>query len=137
MGIDTNKTILPPEFLRYMEPKERKKFGVAGMLPAEAQAKIDSESERELQNQIENWFRLNGIPAFRNRMDKKSTAKVGQPDFLVCFKGAFWAFEIKAGKNQATQEQLACLVGIANAGGSGFVVRSLQEVKKHLLGLPF
>lgn len=90
-------------------------------------------SERELQNLIENWFRLQGIPAFRQRMDKRSNMKVGTPDFIVCHQGGFYAFEVKVGNNVLTKEQNDCLNEIETAGGQSWVVRSLSEVKRIIL----
>lgn len=93
------------------------------------ESKADVQSERELQNLIENWFRINGIPAFRQRMDKKSNMPRGTPDFLVCYKGRFIALECKVGNNEPTKEQEACLAFIHANGGTCEVVRSLPHVK--------
>lgn len=128
---------LPDRVLVKVRAEDRKRMGKAGVTSAEAQEAADLKSERELQNQIENWFRLNGIPAFRQRMDRKSNMPIGTPDFLVCYKGRFIALECKVGNNEPTIEQMNCLTAIHKAGGTCEVIRCLQDVKKLLLGQPF
>lgn len=120
---------LSDKMLRMISAQDRAPMGKAGITYAEAQVKADVKSERELQNQIENWLRLNSIPAFRQRMDRKSNMPIGTPDFLVCWRGCFYAFEVKVGNNKPTKEQEQCLDAIRAAGGFAFVVRSLMEVK--------
>jgi hypothetical protein len=126
---------IPDRVLRLMPKEERKPMGKAGVTSAEAQEKQDDRSERELQNQMENWFRLNGIPAFRQRMDKKSNMPKGTPDFLCCVDGWFVAFEVKIGSNTTTLEQMNCLASINHAKGCARVVFSLDGVKKTVADL--
>ncbi len=125
---------LPENILKRMDPKDRAPLGKGFKTSAEAQATCDAQSEKQVQKQIENWFRLNGIPAFRQRMDRKSNMPIGTPDFLVCLRGGFWAFEVKVGNNIPTQEQNDCLNAIQNAGGYAWIVNSLEEVKQIIEG---
>jgi hypothetical protein len=126
---------LPENILRAMNPKDRLPLGKGFKTSAEAQAVCDAKSERELQNQMENWFRLNGIPAFRQRMDKKSNMPTGTPDFLCCVDGWFVAFEVKIGRNTTTMEQMNRLASINHAKGCARVVFSLDGVKKTVADL--
>lgn len=54
----------------------------------------------------------------------------GIPDLIVCYKGRFIAFEVKAGKNKATVLQEITIRQIFKAGGYALVVRSVEEVKQ-------
>ena len=73
---------LNDRILKLMRPEDRKLFGKAGMTQEEAIKKAQIKSERDLQNQIENYLRLKGIEPIRSRMDKATTNNVGTPDFL-------------------------------------------------------
>jgi len=53
----------------------------------------------------------------------------GVSDILCCCKGCFIAIELKVGHNQASKLQSRFLRKIQEAGGTGTVCRSLDEVK--------
>lgn len=46
----------------------------------------------------------------------------GTPDLLICYRGRFFAWELKVGKNQATGLQAFNLERIQDAGGVARVV---------------
>ena len=54
----------------------------------------------------------------------------GIPDIIVCYRGKFIAFEVKADKNKPTVLQAITIKQILRAGGYALVVRSVEEVKK-------
>ena len=54
----------------------------------------------------------------------------GLPDLIICFKGKFVAFEVKAEKGKLTVLQAAILRKIRQAGGRAEVVRSVDEARQ-------
>lgn len=142
MGIDP--AILHSEkFARLLSKDERKKAGV--QTAAEANAKCEARSERELQDQICAYLTLRGVKRIvRSAMHRKSTTPVGTPDLLFCFhkfvrhgpyvsgKGIPFAFEVKVGNAQPTPEQKQALKDFMGDGWNVRVIRSLDEVKQIL-----
>ncbi len=65
--------------------------------------------------------------------------KRGVPDRLVCYRGRFIALEIKAPGGKATAWQERCIGEINEAGGSAWMVSSVDEVKKiiSVVGAPW
>ena len=55
--------------------------------------------------------------------------KPGTPDILCCYKGRFYAFEVKAANGKPTKLQLYRAAEIESAGGKSYIVKSLDEVK--------
>jgi Holliday junction resolvase len=53
----------------------------------------------------------------------------GIPDLIVCYRGRFIAFEVKAEKGKTTVLQEVSIRKIIKAGGYASVVRSMEEVK--------
>lgn len=51
----------------------------------------------------------------------------GVPDILGCYRGVFFALEVKAGENKATQLQEAMIKQIHAAGGLAAVVHDVPE----------
>lgn len=127
---------LPDNILRRMSPQDRKPMGKAGMTSDEALTKAIARSERDLQGQISNWLNLKGIWFYNARMDKKTTAKVGTPDFLLCFTEMVGstefrrptALEVKFGNGRLSIEQEQTKRRMEANGWRYHVVRSLIEV---------
>lgn len=125
-------TIPSDRMLQLMSPRDRKSSGKVGKLASECQAVIEAKSEKQVQEQIANWLRLNGIPFHRARMDKKTTGTVGFPDFCFPHKGTFYGIEVKVGANKLSFEQEQCLAAIAAHRGIAAVVRSFEEFRRLL-----
>ena len=53
----------------------------------------------------------------------------GIPDLIVCYRGRFIAFEVKAVNGKTTVLQTLTLRKIQKAGGLAVVVRSVEDVK--------
>ncbi len=119
---------LPDNILRHMSKSDRAKLGKAGRTATEVLERGVVKAERDLQTQIEAWLRLKGYAYFRQRMDKRSTAKVGTPDFLICVRGRFIAVECKVGKGQPTEAQSRELTRVYMNEGYATVAKSLQDV---------
>lgn len=58
----------------------------------------------------------------------------GIPDIIICKDGRFIAFEVKMGKGKLTKLQESTIKKILAAGGTAFVVRSVDEVRAVLNG---
>ncbi len=119
--------ILPNNILRRMDPADRAKLGKAGRTAAEVLERGEARAERELQRQIEQWLGLKGYPFYRQRMDRRTTGKVGTPDFLVCVRGRFVAIECKVGRRELTEAQSRELTSVYLHEGYAVVATSLQD----------
>ncbi|HEX4646323.1 MAG TPA: VRR-NUC domain-containing protein [Verrucomicrobiae bacterium] len=99
---------LPENILRRLDPQARRALGRAGRTSAESLAWADARAERELQHDMENIMRQRNIWFTRSRMDKKTRARVGTPDFIIVLRGGrALAVEAKVegGKVSADQER--------------------------------
>jgi hypothetical protein len=84
-------------------------------------------SEKELTKKIQNY--LNTIKdCFYWKEHGGYYGTAGIPDIIVCYRGRFIAFEVKAGGNQPTALQKITIRKILKAGGYALVVRSVEEV---------
>ena len=84
--------------------------------------------EKDIQRQILRWLNSQrGVYAFKVAQGMYS--QQGISDILACVNGKFYAFEVKTKTGRATALQKAFLSDIINAGGKGFIVRSLEKVK--------
>lgn len=79
--------------------------------------------------------RLSSIPGIWH-VKIQQVALRGIPDILICYKGKFFAWELKVGRNDVTQLQNFVLNNISKAGGVARVVtpESLEEAMEELLG---
>ena len=64
-------------------------------------------TEKLIHAKFEAWLRLNEIPFIHSRMDKKSTIRVGWPDFSICFGGKMVFVEFKLPGKELSPEQIA------------------------------
>ncbi|MBW1939200.1 MAG: VRR-NUC domain-containing protein [Deltaproteobacteria bacterium] len=56
----------------------------------------------------------------------------GLPDVVCCYRGRFYAFELKVSKNKPTPLQEHVLQEIRDAGGVAKIIRSIDEIKEAL-----
>lgn len=123
-------TTLPDKAKMQMLASDRSKLGKAGRTMIEIDAKNEAKSERELQEQIAGLLRIKCIYFVRSRMDRKTTTKVGTPDFLVCLNGRFEGWEIKVGNNGLSDEQRAACLQIIQSGGMARLITTLDRAKQ-------
>lgn len=117
-------TIIPERWRKLMAPETRKEMHL--LTSTEAQLKLDTRREKQLQENIAALLRQRGIWFARQRMDRKTTGVVGQPDFLLAIKGRAIAWEIKLVGKYLTKEQDACLHAMEANGWSCHIIRSEQ-----------
>lgn len=122
-----NSNMLPDALLKCMPKSARAELGKAGRTNDEIQAEQIVKSEREMQRLISSWLKLNSIPFVQARNDRKSTIKVGWPDFTFPINGRFVAVEVKFEKGDTSTEQDAVISGLIKSGALVFIVRSFVE----------
>lgn len=73
-----------------------------------------------------------------DRCYRVNLADKGTSDIIALYKGVYLAIEVKFGKNTATQEQIAFLESVAEAGGvglvaydSGWVEQAIDYIDRH------
>jgi hypothetical protein len=99
---------LPDNFKRRMTEQTRAEIGPAAMTNAEAAAKHDIKLEKELHRIFEQWLRLHDLPYVHSAMNKKSTIRIGWPDFTILSGPLACCVEFKApgGKLDSEQEEV-------------------------------
>jgi hypothetical protein len=96
---------IPEKVRKLMDAETRKDLGKAGMTQPEADAKFVARREKEIQENIAALLRQRGIWFSRQRMDRKSTAPVGTPDFIFAVHGRACAVEVKTPEGVLSDEQ--------------------------------
>ena len=125
MGL--NPRLLPPNIIALIGAPDREQLGL--ITPEVAAKKWAAGEERKLQDLVRNYVSLNRIAGFGSRMDKRTTRKKGEPDFLLCVNGRFIACECKAGQEMPTEEQQAELNLVSDNGGVVCIARSLDDLR--------
>lgn len=131
--------VLPENILRRMSAADRKSLGKAGLTRADCEAIAEAKNERELQKQIVNYLRLQGIEVNVSRTDKRTTHKKGWPDltFAVQSLGAtsianVWEVKFGNGKLSLEQAQLAFALTTPPNYWRFRVIRSLRQAREEL-----
>lgn len=61
--------------------------------------------------------------------------ELGVADLLGCYRGLFFAIEVKVGKNQQTMYQKKFAAQVKHVGGAFAVVRSMEEAEAFFIDL--
>lgn len=115
-------TIIPENIRKCMPVEKRRDFKAPTSV--EAQTKLDHKREKALQENIAALLRQRNIWFRRNRMDKRTTGPVGEPDFIFAIKGKAIAFECKIPPGKVTYEQARCHDAMSENGWWVYVVMS-------------
>ena len=86
--------------------------------------------ESKFQRQVINYLENKG--AYVEKMHVSSYQRGGSPDVRGCYKGRYFAFELKAKGGKAEELQKIKLQRIRDAGGVAFATDSLEEIKEVL-----
>lgn len=93
-------------------------------------------SEKEIQDQILEWLKLNGYFCWRNNIGRRGVVSYGHKgstDILGMTKaGTFLGIEVKDAKGIVSEDQLKFIECVNQHGGMAFVARSLGEVIERL-----
>jgi hypothetical protein len=86
-------------------------------------------SEKILQRQIAELLHRHGIVVFYQRMDRRTSGKTGQPDFLFAVNGQAIAWEIKTETGRLSLEQERLMDKLSQPPNSWKckVIRSVEE----------
>lgn len=128
-------SVIPEHLLKRMNTADRAKLGKAGRTNDEIAIINQARQECQLQEQVAAYLRLRGVRWFyRARMDRRTTAPVGTPDFLFVCRGKAYALEVKVPGGRVSDEQTETLLMMRADGWCAEVVRSIADVKKILEG---
>lgn len=121
-------TVLPNHILKLMPENERKKLGKAGMTAAECREIAVAKCERELQKQLVNLLRLNGVRFVINqRFGVKTTAPKGTPDILFSIKGLACAWEVKMPGEKPSADQVKAMEEMSSDGWRCAIVTTYDQ----------
>jgi len=90
--------------------------------------------EAKLVKKIQSYIRRKGGWCVKIHGGDNPFQQVGIPDLLCCYRGRFFALEVKVPGGKVSRLQYQTLRGIREAGGVGAVVSSITEVKRLLEG---
>ena len=130
MGL--NATDLTDKQKQMMSPADRRALGKLGMTAEEARERWAAGEEKKLQSLIANFLNLKEIYFETDRMDRKTSGKVGRPDFRICYRGRWIGVECKAEGGTLSPEQKATLEKIRKNGGVAIVAFGLPAVQEAL-----
>lgn len=129
--------LLPDHVLRLMSPGDRKELGKAGLLASECIEKAQARSERAEQKTFASWLGLRGLYYIQARTDKRSTIRVGHPDFSIFRAGRVLFVEMKGEGGRLSEEQEQCISELTSEGFQVVVAHSALEAilaTRHFLG---
>jgi hypothetical protein len=117
--------VLPETFRKCLSHDARK--SISQPTKEESMAIGEAKSERELQRLIYLELLRRGLFFHYSRSDRKTTTKLGTPDFGLCLNGNYIAVECKTSSGKQSTEQIAVQRQIERQGGIYMIVRSLDE----------
>jgi hypothetical protein len=120
--------VLPEGFLQSLPEHERKRLGRAGITAAQAIQTYQRGKENELQKQVASYLDLNQIYFETDRMDKKTSGKVGRADFRICYRGHWLSAECKAEGGVLDPAQAFEAARLRKSGGRFTVVFRLLDL---------
>lgn len=115
--------IITDNYAKCMSAADRKKFKV--LLPAERVAKLEKQSEKELQRLCESELNRRGIVYLH--LSFRAREKIGWPDLVFAIKGRPYGIELKTTKGKLSIAQIDMLCRMADNGWITHVVRSFDE----------
>lgn len=121
--------------LQALPPEERNRLGRAGMTKAEAQEKYAAGQEKKLKGLVVNELLRRGAWIFDQPMSKKTRGRPGVPDIIGCYRGYFFAVELKVTGGTMTEDQAREAVAIRKASGRFVLAYSLADVTEAIHGI--
>jgi hypothetical protein len=120
--------VLPEGFLQSLPEHERKRLGRAGITAAQAIQTYRRGQEKDLQKDVIRYCDFHKIYWENDRMDKKTSGKVGRPDFRICYKGFWVGAECKAENGVLSSAQAFEAARLRASGGRFVVVFRLMDL---------
>jgi hypothetical protein len=122
----TNPSLLPPNILERMDPKDRP-AGRAGWTRSESQEKGARRQEIPQQKTFASWLNLKGHLYYQSRSDKRPTFRAGASDFTIYCKSKTLFLEFKAPGATQSPDQIEFEREVLRAGHTYQIVYSAQE----------
>jgi len=119
---------LPNHILKLMKKEDRPE-GVAGMTTDEVAEMNDKQTERDIHDDIESYLRRNRIPYDHSRMDKRTTNKVGDPDFKIYMFNHVLFLEVKKPDGKLSPEQIKRIEELQLRGNTVEICYSYDQAK--------
>ena len=127
--------VLGDGFLKSLPEAERKRLGRAGITAEEAMRTYKRGKEKDLQKDVIKYCDLHQIYWENDRMDKKTSGKVGRPDFRICYKGCWVGAECKAEGGLLSSAQAFEAARLRKSGGRFVVVFRLMDLLDEFRGI--
>ena len=115
-------------FLQSLPEHERKKLGKAGITAKEALRTYQRGQEKDLQKQVASYLDLNQIYYECDRMDKRTSGKLGRADFRICYQGHWISAECKAESCTLESAQAMEAARLRKSGGRFVIVFRLLDL---------
>ncbi|MCK9433128.1 MAG: VRR-NUC domain-containing protein [Candidatus Omnitrophica bacterium] len=122
--------IVNDKIAKLMSEKDRKAFKI--LLPAERVAKLEAQSEKELQRICESELNRRNIVYLH--LSFRAREKIGWPDLVFAIHGRPYAIELKTAVGKLSEVQAHTLARMKNNGWNAFVCRSFDEFLKVIGG---
>jgi hypothetical protein len=119
-----NPPLLPENLLKCISPADRKQLGKGGLTAQECQDRFASRTERAEAKLFAQWLTGRELLFIQARADRKSTIRVGWPDFTILGDGRTLLLEMKCPHVQPTKEQIRCVNALRSAGFCCEICRS-------------
>lgn len=85
--------------------------------------------EKKLQDQVLNYLKRMG--GYWVKVHVTAYSKKGTPDVIGCYKGKFYAFELKREDGGVVSKiQQHTLEQINHNGGTGMIIKNIEQLKK-------
>lgn len=124
-----DQRFIPPHFINWMSPEDRKKFGVH--TGAENQAANDLKLEREIHSQFFSWLRRSGFKHFYHSDPvRRPTIMAGLPDFGVFRDSRIIFVEFKVKPNGLTETQEEVFPQMGASGNIILICYSYDEARR-------
>ena len=121
-------SVVPEGFLQALPEHERRRLGKAGITAAQAIQTFQRGKEKELQKQVASYLDLNDIYFETDRMDKRTSGKVGRADFRICYHGQWLSAECKAEGCTLEPSQAFQAARLRRSGGKFALVFRLMDL---------
>ncbi len=118
-------SVLPEHVLRLMTPEERARIGQQSA--SEAQDSCGANLERRQQKLFVSWMQLVGLYYIQARADKRSTIRVGHPDFTIFHSQKVLLIEMKSDLGVLSVDQQECGLSLVNQGFVVLICRNASE----------
>lgn len=92
-------------------------------------------TESQIQDAFARWLDARKIPYHRHRMDKRTSGKVGDPDFIICWMGHVLYVEVKTPTGELSLKQEERIDHIRASGNRVEICRSVEECIEAVKGI--